>query len=135
MKPLVRETLVWFVAAVTLAAVPAAEAQQPSSVPRIGYLSSTSLANLAGRIEAFRQGLRDLGYIEGKNIVIEWRDTKGNPDRLPDVAAELVRLKVDVIVSPGPTVTRVVRDATGVTASIPGGTEFRCFGVCTQSSN
>jgi putative ABC transport system substrate-binding protein len=56
--------------------------------------------------------LRDLGYVEGKSIVIEWRDTKGTHDRLSEIAAELVRLKLDVLVSPGPTVTRVLKDAT-----------------------
>jgi len=89
-----------------------AQAQQPTNVPRIGYLSGTSLSNLAARIDAFRQGLRELGYVEGKNILIEWRDAKGNPDRLPEAAADLVRLKVDVLVSPGPTVTRVLKEAT-----------------------
>jgi ABC-type uncharacterized transport system substrate-binding protein len=94
----------------------AAEAQQTVNMPRIGYLSGSSLSALASRIEAFRQGLRDLGYVEGKNIVIEWRDANGNFDRLRELAAELVRLKVDAIISPGPAVTRVVREAT---SSIP----------------
>ena len=58
------------------------------------------------RIEAFRQGLRELGYIEGKNIIIEWRSAEGKIERRSEIAAELVRLKVDVIVSAGPTVTR-----------------------------
>src|SRR6185503_16649852 len=89
-----------------------AQAQQPASVPRIGYLSGSSFSALASRIEALRQGLRELGYVEGKNIVIEWRDAKGNFDRVRELADELVRLKVDVIVSPGPAVTRVVREAT-----------------------
>ena len=64
------------------------------------------------RIEAFRQGLRELGYIEGKNIIIEWRSSEGKIERRSELAAELVRLKVDVIVSAGPTVTRVVKEAT-----------------------
>ena len=64
------------------------------------------------RIEAFRQGLRELGYVEGKNIVIEWRWAEGKLDRLPALAAELVRLKVDVIVTAGPAVTRVRKEAT-----------------------
>jgi putative ABC transport system substrate-binding protein len=89
-----------------------ARAQQPAKVPRIGYLSGVSISALAARIEAFRLGLRELGYVEGKNIVIEWRSAEGNLDRISEIAAELVRLKVDVIVSPGPTVTRVVKEAT-----------------------
>ena len=65
-----------------------------------------------GRIEAFRQGLRELGYEEGKNIVIEWRYTEGKLDRQQALAAELVRLKVDIIVSGGPTATRILKEAT-----------------------
>ena len=90
------------------------EAQQPKKVPRIGYLGaaspSTNSAN-SERIEAFREGLRELGYVEGK-IVIEYRYAEGNPDRLPALAAELVRLKVDVIITSGPSVTRAAKEAT-----------------------
>jgi putative ABC transport system substrate-binding protein len=89
-----------------------AHAQQPEKIPRIAYLSSGSLTTLAARVEAFRQGLRDLGYVEGKNILIEWRSADGNFDRLRELVDELVRLKVDVIVSPGPAVTRPLKDAT-----------------------
>jgi len=71
-----------------------ATAQQPAKIPRIGYLSG---AGLESRKEAFRQGLRELGYVEGKNILIEYRSAEGNLDRLPELAADLVRLKVDVI--------------------------------------
>jgi putative ABC transport system substrate-binding protein len=88
------------------------EAQQPKKVPRIEYLTAAYLAAIAARIEAFRQGLRELGYVEGKNIIIEWRAADGKPDRLPALAAELVRLKVDIIVSAGPTVTRPAKEAT-----------------------
>ena len=73
-----------------------AEAQQPAKIPRIGYLAASSLSALAPRTEAFRQGLREIGYVEGKNIVIEYRSAEGKLDRLPALAAELVRLKVDV---------------------------------------
>jgi putative tryptophan/tyrosine transport system substrate-binding protein len=90
----------------------AAHAQQPTKVPRIGYLGGTTAAAYAGRIEAFRQGLRELGYVEGKNIVIERRFAEGKPDRLSELAAELVRLKVDIVVSAGPTVTRLLKEAT-----------------------
>ena len=88
------------------------EAQQPTKAPRIGYLGGPSLSSLAPRIEAFRQGLRELGYVEGKNIVIEWRSAEGKLDRLPDLAGELVRLKVDVIVTTGPANTRSAKEAT-----------------------
>jgi len=81
-------------------------------VGRVGYLSGGSLSSLTVRIEAFRQGLRELGYVEGKNIVIEWREAKGNFDRVRELADELVRLKMDVIVSPGPAVTRPLKEAT-----------------------
>jgi putative ABC transport system substrate-binding protein len=81
-----------------LAAPLAAEAQQVAKVARIGYLS-TNLAANPHMQEAFRQGLRDLGYVEGRNVVIEYRDAGGKSERLPALAAELVALKVDVIVT------------------------------------
>ena len=89
-----------------------AEAQQPTKIPRIGYLTAASLSAISARTEAFRQGLRELGYVEGKNIVIEWRSAEGKLDRLPALAAELVRLKVDVIVTAGPEATRAAKEAT-----------------------
>src|ERR1044071_518081 len=70
-----------------------AAAQQPTKIPRIGYLGVNSLNVNPDRREAFRQGLRELGYVEGKNIVIEWRFAEGKQDRLPAIAAELVRLR------------------------------------------
>jgi putative tryptophan/tyrosine transport system substrate-binding protein len=90
----------------------AAEAQQPAKIPRIGYLAPASLSALTARTEAFRQGLRELGYVEGKNVIIEWRSAEGKLDRLPALAAELVRFKVDVIVTTGPTATRTAKEAT-----------------------
>ena len=102
---------VWLLATVLLTTVPA-EAQQPTKVTRIGYLTGPSLSANATRIEAFRQGLRELGYVEGKNIVIEWRSANGKLDRLPALAAELVRLKVDIIVTGGGSTTRAAKDAT-----------------------
>ena len=89
-----------------------AEAQQAKKVPRIGYLSATSASFISSRVEALRQGLRELGYVEGKNIVIEQRYAEGKPDRLSALVAELVRLKVDVIVSAGPLTTRAAKEAT-----------------------
>jgi ABC-type uncharacterized transport system substrate-binding protein len=87
-------------------------AQQPKKVPRIGFLSTVPRSSITARTEAFRQGLRDLGYVEGKNIIIEWRDAEGKLDRLSELAAELVRLKVDVIVSAAPRPTRAAKEAT-----------------------
>jgi putative ABC transport system substrate-binding protein len=102
----------WLLATFLLTTVSIAEAQQPPKIPRIGFLAAVSHANNSVRFEAFRQGLRELGYIEGKNIFIEWRYADGKPDRLPALAAELVRLKVDVIVSGGSTATRPAKEAT-----------------------
>src|SRR5437762_6978047 len=91
-------------ALLALGAAPfAAEAQQAAKVARIGYLTS-SLGVDHPLPEAFRQGLRDLDYVEGRNLVIEYREAEGKADRLPALAAELVALKVDVIVTGGGTV-------------------------------
>lgn len=94
-----------FISLLRGAAVPAivwplaTRAQQPARVARIGYLSNLSASTAASYVEAFRAGLRDLGYVEGKNFVIELRFTEGNDDQLPSLAAELVHLNVDVIVT------------------------------------
>jgi putative ABC transport system substrate-binding protein len=88
-----------------------AEAQKPTP-PRIGFISAASLSFISARTEAFRQGLRDLGYIEGKNVIIEWRSADGKVDRQSELTAELVRLKPDVIVTAGSEVTRAVKQAT-----------------------
>ena len=95
-----------------LVRVASSQAQQPAKATPIGYLSGALLSATAARHESFRQGLRELGYVEGKNIVIEWRSAEGKPDRLPALAAELVRLKVDVIVTGGGTSTRAAKAAT-----------------------
>jgi putative ABC transport system substrate-binding protein len=99
-----------------LAAPPAAHPQQPGKVPRIGFLGITSEAGLGDRLAAFRQGLRDLGYVEGKNLVIEFRWAEGKYDRLPDLAAELIGLKVDVLVTHS---TPGVRAAKRATRTVP----------------
>src|SRR6266513_473186 len=98
--------------AVLLLTVSLAEAQQTKKVPRIGFLSATSPSSISARLEAFRQGLSELGYVEGKNVVIEYRYAEGKLDRLSELAAEVVRLKVDVIVTVSPPATRVVKEAT-----------------------
>jgi putative tryptophan/tyrosine transport system substrate-binding protein len=89
-----------------------ADAQQPAKVSRIEFLNAASPSAILARYEAFRQGLRELGYVEGKNIVIEYRYAEGKLDRLRELAAELVRLKVDVIVTAGPSATRSAKEAT-----------------------
>jgi len=94
-----------------------AEAQQPARIPRIGILVAASASFNLPRVEAFRQRLRELGYVEGKNIVIEYRYAEGKLDRLPDLVAELVQLKVDVIVTAGGTATLAAKKA-GVTMPI-----------------
>jgi putative ABC transport system substrate-binding protein len=106
-----------FLVAVILCCVAAvAEAQQPKKVYRIGYLRLAPPPTNPVRTDAFRQGLRQLGYAEGKDIVIEYRSADGKLDRLSELAAELVRLKVDVIVTAGPAPTRTAKAAT---ATIP----------------
>ncbi|MGH7772912.1 MAG: ABC transporter substrate-binding protein [Candidatus Binatia bacterium] len=112
--------LVLIVGVGILASVHLAEAQQPAKIPRIGFLAATSAPIAATRIDAFRQGLRALGYVEGKDIVIEFRFAEGKPDQLPHYAAELVRLKVDVIVTLGPMDTRAARDATKIIPIVMG---------------
>jgi len=89
-----------------------AEAQQPTKIPRIGYLSATSLSTTAARVEAFRRGLNELGYTEGKDILIQYRYAEGKLDRVRELALELVRLNVDVIVSGGPAATGPAKEAT-----------------------
>ena len=106
------KTIAPLLVGLTLASVHLADAQQPTKVSRIGYLTGTTPDGQLDRIEAFRQGLRELGYVEGKNIVIEWRSAEGKLDRLPARAAELVRLKVDIIVTAGPLATRAAKEAT-----------------------
>jgi putative ABC transport system substrate-binding protein len=102
---------------VFLLTVAVAQAQQPKKIPRVGvahvgFLSITSPAAISSRIEAFRHGLRELGYLEGKNIVIEERYAEGKIDRLRAMAADLLRLKTDVILTGGPLGTLVAKEAT-----------------------
>src|SRR5262245_42991034 len=87
-------------------------AQQPKKIPRIGFLGASSPSAISARIDAFRKGLHELGYVEGKNIVIEYRYAEGKLDRLSALAVELVRLKVDVIVLAGPASIRPAKEAT-----------------------
>jgi putative tryptophan/tyrosine transport system substrate-binding protein len=94
-----------------------AEAQPPTKIPRIGYLNPAETSQYRdSRIEAFRQGLRELGYVEGKNIIIEYRYAEGNSERLPELVRELIDLKVDIIFVMG---TPAVRAAKNATATLP----------------
>jgi ABC-type uncharacterized transport system substrate-binding protein len=112
-----KKILFWLLASVLLITVSLAEAQQPKKVPRIGYLSITDAATDSPRAEGLRLALRELGYIEGQNIAIEYRYAEGKNDRLPELAAELVRLKVDIIVVAAGDVT--IRAAKNATKTIP----------------
>jgi len=105
------------VLAVSLAAPLAADAQPAGKVPRIGFLGLTSPSDRPPLLDAFRQRLRDLGWVEGQNIVIDYRYGEGRVDRLPDLAAELVRLKVDLIVASAG--TQVAMAAKNATETIP----------------
>ena len=97
-----------------------AQAQQAAKVPRVGFLGTAAPSAVSARVEAFRQGLRELGYVEGKSILIEYRFAEGKLDRMPDLAAELVRLKVDVIMTPGPAATRPAKEATSTIPIVMG---------------
>ena len=108
--------LVYALLALILTTIHLAEAQQPKKATLLGYLSARSSSSESTRIEAFRQVLRELGYIEGKNIIIEYRFAEGKFDRLADLAAELVRLNVEVIVTAGVPPTRAAKQ---VTTTIP----------------
>jgi putative ABC transport system substrate-binding protein len=111
-----RRKLLVALGAGALAAPLAVFAQQKGKIWRIGFLGAASASGFAGLVEAMRAGLRDLGYVEGKNIVIEFRWAEGNYERLPELAAELVRLKVDVIMTAG---TPGVLAAKTATTTIP----------------
>jgi putative ABC transport system substrate-binding protein len=111
-----RRTFLGVITGALLAAPLVAGAQQAGKVPRIGFLSATSPSDRPRLLDAFRQGLRELGWVEGQNIVIDYRYAEGRVDRLPGLAAELVRLKVDLIVSWG---TQGVTAAKNATETIP----------------
>jgi putative ABC transport system substrate-binding protein len=93
--------LFWLLATAILISAPAAHAQQAGKIFRIGFLDPSTASSMAAQLEAFRQELRKLGWIEGKNISIEYRYAEGKLDRYPELAADLVRLKVDLIVVSG----------------------------------
>ena len=107
-----RKIIVSVAATLLLAFVHLAEAQQPTKVARIGFLASSSAERAKSRLAAFQQGLRELGYVEGKNIVIQQRYAAGQFEKLPELAAELVRLKVDVLVAEGAPAAHAAKNAT-----------------------
>jgi putative tryptophan/tyrosine transport system substrate-binding protein len=107
-----QHVLPWVLSTLLLTRSVRAAAPQPQTIPRIGFLGATFPSAIATRVEAFRQGLHELGYVEGHNLVIEYRWAEGQVERLPALAAELVRLKVDVIVTAGPMDTRHAKHAT-----------------------
>jgi ABC-type uncharacterized transport system substrate-binding protein len=103
----------WLLATILLATSSSAQAPQPAAkIPRIGFQFDSPLSAVAARVEGFRQGLRELGYVEGKNIIIEWRSAEGKPERRNEIAADWARLKVDIIVTGGPTTTSAAKEAT-----------------------
>ena len=104
--------LFWLLVTVFLITAPPAAAQQSTKVSRIGYVTASSRSNVPARIEAFQRGMRELGYVEDKNVAIEWRFGDGKPERLPGIVAELVRLKLDVIVTGGPSTNHAAKEAT-----------------------
>jgi putative ABC transport system substrate-binding protein len=106
----------WLLPALCLLVPWSAEAQSPAAVPRIGLLEAGSLAGRAPLWEAFREGMRQLGYVEGRTVIFEARGADGKDERLPAIAAELVRLKADVIVTSGTPAVQAVRQAS---ATIP----------------
>jgi putative ABC transport system substrate-binding protein len=107
-----RRKLLVAASAVLLTTPLAALGQQQSKVARIGYLAGSSLTDNARYVQAFREVLHELGYVEGKNLVIDYRWAEGNFERLPDLAAELVRLRVDVILAVGDPVILAAKQAT-----------------------
>jgi ABC-type uncharacterized transport system substrate-binding protein len=100
------------VAVAVLAVGVIAEAQQPKKVPLIGFLGGPSLVSIKPLADTFRQGLRELGYVEGQSLAIEWRSAEGVNERLPNLVAELVKLKVDVILTRGTPATQAAKNAT-----------------------
>src|SRR5688572_22830741 len=109
------------VGAMLFALCSVAEAQQAKKVPRIGWLSGGDSNSSRSQAEGFRQGLRELGYVEGQNILLEYRWAEGNSDRYPVLAGEMVHLRVDVIVTLGTQATLAAKQATNTIPIVAGG--------------
>jgi len=117
----VRRVICFVICAMLLVLCVSAEAQQPKKVPVVGYLAGSSVSIQKRNVDAFGQGLRELGYVEGKNILLEYRWAEAKFDRLPALAAELVSLKADVIVTAGTRPTLAVKQATSAIPIVVGG--------------
>ena len=114
---MLRKSLACLLTTALLSIAPFVSAQHPGKIPRIGYVSGTGVSNSPGpQVEAFLQGLRDLGYVEGKNILVEYRYSLDGRDSVSNLTTELVRLKVDVLVVP---TTLAIRAAKNATKTIP----------------
>ena len=110
---MIQTILSWLLAIFFLAIIPSADAQQLGKIPRIGFLSGSGDRNTPGlQLEAFRRGLQELGYIEGKNILVEYRYVEGRVDRIPSLVAELMQLNVDVFISGNLVAIRAAKQAT-----------------------
>ena len=116
-KPMIKRIVVCLLTTALLSIAPFAEAQQPKKVARIGYLSTQEPARESTPFQSIRLALRELGYVEGQNIASEYRYAEGKRDRYPELSAELVRLKVDIIVAAGG--DTMVRAAKNATKTIP----------------
>src|SRR5215470_9766376 len=107
-----KRAFLWLLTTLFVITASSIKAQQTVKTPRIGFLSANSRTAMSARVDTFQHGLRELGYTEGKNIFIEYQFADRNIDRVPALAAELVRLNVNVIVTEGPTATRFAKEAT-----------------------
>ena len=107
-----KSILFWLLITVVLTTAPVAQAQQPAKIPQIGYLGAFTPSASGPLLETFRRGLSDLGYMEGRNIFIDYRWAEGNPDRLPALIGELINLRVEVIVTQSNAATAALQQAT-----------------------
>ena len=109
-----KKIFLWLSVVAALGGTAITDAQQPKKVARIGFLASSSSERVKSRLSAFQQGLRELGYVEEKNVIIEYRSAEGKFERLPEIASELVRLKVDLLVVEGAPAAHATKNATSI---------------------
>ena len=112
-------TLIFCLVAALVAVMQPAEAQPADKNPHIGFLASSSVERNKSRVAMFQQGLHELGYIEGKNIIVEYRSAAGNFERLPELAADLVAKKVDIVVAEGAPAAHAAKKATKAASRPP----------------